>query len=290
VFARSELGLQSMASRGLSAALKFFGKLVRMPQTRLAAHIFRLRCDHADELYYQAEDRATHRLGDYSWCREMKGTLSKHGCTDHWRRRFVPANWGRVVSRIVNEHEVQLTADQFDDSELLDLYKALPRSGGPEQWLSRTLAHPGVRIKVMMRANCVPVYERVAATRNYNVPRQARLCKFCDLGAVEDVTHVVSTCPCYGDLRQDCLRRLDACLHEQNVPQEILSNFGDRSAGALTRMFLGDVFQGLAPAAYQKAHGVILNYLKLLWKRRKPLWANFCAPGKEWQLLNPPVG
>src|SRR5687767_9651335 len=39
VFARSELGLQSMASRGLSAALTFFGKLVRMPQTRLAAHI-----------------------------------------------------------------------------------------------------------------------------------------------------------------------------------------------------------------------------------------------------------
>jgi hypothetical protein len=293
VFVRSELGIQSMKSRGLHAGLKFFGKLVRMLRlspNRLAAFIFRLRCDQVDGLDYDDFDSSTHRLGHYSWCRSMKEWLEANGCTDHWRHRFVPQNWGAVAKSLVNRHEVQLVNREFAAKTTLQLYQSLPRSGAPEKWMDRSLNHPGVRIKVLMRSNCAPVYERVGARRAYGIPRQARICKFCGLNAVESVAHVVSTCPCYDDLRRTCLQRLDDYLKNENVSEELAAKLADRSEPGLTMLFLGDVFRGLPTAVYNKAHGILVNFLMLLWRRRVPLWARFCSPDKEWQLRNPPAG
>jgi hypothetical protein len=262
-----------------------------MPTTRLASYIFRLRSDQVDGFYYDEFEPATHRLGDYSWCASIRKTLVANNCSEHWDRRFVPANWGAVAKRLTNSHEIQHARAAFAGKSTLQLYQSLPRSPGkPEQWMNRTLAHPGVRIKVMMRGNCAPVFERVGATRAYDIPRHSRKCKFCALDAVENVTHVVSACPCYADLRQSCLQRLDTCLNGQNIPDGIMLAIADRSPAGLTRLFLGDVFQGLSSELYQKTHGIVLNYLKLLWKRRTDFWIPFCVPGDEWKLLNPPEG
>jgi hypothetical protein len=161
VFVRSELGLPSMASRGLAAALKFYGKLVRMPATRLASYVFRLRCDQVDGFQYDHFDPSTHQLGQYSWCTSIRKTLADNDCSEHWDRRFVPVNWGAVVKRLVNNYEVQLTRSAFAGKSTLQLYQSLPRSPGrPEQWMNRTLAHPGVRVKVMMRGNCAPCFRK----------------------------------------------------------------------------------------------------------------------------------
>jgi hypothetical protein len=291
VFLRSELGLESMASRGFAASLKFFGKLVHMPQTRLASFIFHLRCDHADGLYHQDEDPSTHRLGQYSWCLSMKNTLTDNKYPQYWRRRAVPANWSSLTRNMVALYEQHLVNNEFARLHTLDLYRTLPRSAGPEKWMnSWTLAHPGVRVKVMMRGNCAPVFERVGATRDYEIPGHARVCKFCATGAAEDVVHVVSACPLYADIRQGCMQRLEACMQGMALPAVLSAALADRTDAGLARLFLGDAFHGLAADVYRSAHSIVLNYLKLLWKRRTPLWASFCVKGNEWQLLNPPNG
>src|SRR5687768_9950785 len=66
-------------------------------------------------------------------------------------------------------------------------------------------------------------------------------------------------------------------VHGKQIPPEIRQAIADRSTAGLTQMFLGDVFRGVS--SDYKLHGVVLNYLKLLWKRRTDsLWARFCAP------------
>ncbi|HEX2556777.1 MAG TPA: reverse transcriptase family protein [Nitrososphaera sp.] len=273
VFIRSELGLPSMASRAIRAALKFYGKLTRMPATRLPAHIFRLRCDQVDRRYYDYFDRSTHDLGKYSWCGMIKSTLSNNGCTDHWSRRFVPANWGAVTNRIVNRREVEHSADEFKRCTTLALYQRLPRSGGPEKWMSRTLSHAGVRVKVQLRSNCASLYDRVGA--RHDVPKPARICIYCDTKSVEDVEHFVAVCPFYHVERDGCLTRLTACLAGLQLPPVLADALRVRSNDCLTRLFVGDMFKGLTIDIYMKAHGIVFNYLMVIWRKREPKWLRF---------------
>jgi exonuclease III len=282
VFVRSELGLQSMRSRALQASLRFYGKLVRMPAGRLAKHIFRLRCDQVDGLHYDYFDSSTHRLGQYSWCSSIKDTLTGNGCTDHWNRRFVPVNWLNVTRKIVNRSELQLVNTAFRDTPTLHVFQRLTRSGGPERWLDRSLAHDGVRIKVQMRGNCAPVYERVG-THN-DTPREARLCRFCTQRVIESVQHVVAVCPCYADLRLGCLNRLRAFLQDVPIADKLAAALNTGSVDTMTDLFLGDLFCGLSADAYMRAHSIVLDYLRLLWKRRLPIWRSFCVDDDEWTL------
>src|SRR3954471_12822560 len=106
-----------------------------MPRSRLAAHVFHLRCDHVDNVFFDHFDKSTHRLGQHSWCSSMKTVLQNNDCADHWRRRFVPANWRNVLNRVVSRHENQLNEDEFARLPTLRLYRSLPRKYGPESWL-----------------------------------------------------------------------------------------------------------------------------------------------------------
>jgi hypothetical protein len=285
VFIRSELGLPSMESRATRASLKFFGKLVRMPGTRLAAHVFRVRCDHVDDVYYDDFDNSTHDLGKYSWCRAMKSLLTSNGCTDHWNRRFVPANWTSALGRVVNAREIQLSTSEFKRCTSLTLYTQLQRSRTPEKWLSRSFSHPGVRLKVQLRANCAPLYYMVGASNG--VPWPARICICCDTKSIEDVQHFVSACPFYNVEREDCLARLATVLHAIQLPQRLGDAMRIRSNECLTQLFIGDLLDGLTIDTYMKAHVIIFNYLMVIWRKREPKWLSFCERGDPWRLLQP---
>src|SRR3954464_4248442 len=96
-----------------------------------------------------------------------------------------------------------------------------------------------------MRGNCAAVYDRVGARSNLEIPPAARICKLCDTGAVEDVRHVVSACPCYAVLRSRCLERLNTCLTNQTLNDRLRLTLQAQSDTDLTALFLGDIFTDL---------------------------------------------
>ena len=61
--------------------------------------------------------------------------------------------------------------------------------------------------------------------RYRNVPREGRLCTYCDGHAIEDATHIIFKCPLYSDERQNFLQSIDfTCNDYDEMFCELLAN------------------------------------------------------------------
>jgi hypothetical protein len=218
----------------------------------------------------------------------MKDMLVSNRGQYVWHNRAVPANWGAITRRIVNAMEVSHRLAEFSRLSSLQLYQRLSASPRPEKWLDRTDRCKAVRIKVLLRANCAPVYDAVGP-RN-NVPRPNRNCILCEGNSVEDVKHFVAVCSRFDEERKECLRRIDMCLLESGIPSRSLSMqlataIRERSHEDLVQLFLGDLFHGLPDQVYRKLHSAVFNYLTIIWKKRDGAWTRFCRNEDPWSLV-----
>ena len=119
----------------------------------------------------------------------------------------------------------------------------------------------------------------MAGGRN-NIPRDQRLCRFCDTGEVESARHFVCSCARFEDLRKECLRRVLHAVADQDAP--ILRAAVARRDLAL---FCGDTpVRGLPAAVARQVDTVLCGYLKLLGRERRRLWKDHCSEGSEWVL------
>jgi len=265
-FVRRELRLESVRQRTSMAGFRFFGHLAAMPGNRLAAFVFRQRCDQVDD------GEATN-----SWCKVIKEKLTTEGWASIWTDRTVPDDWRKLVDKKL---ELKFDADsslKMQAMSTLTVYRRMGRARDVK-WLDRVFSHPGAAIRLKLRCGALPLMMRVGA--EMDIPRESRICLMCDEKQVEDACHFVSACPHFADMRRQCLERVETKLGAVPAPQ--LRNAIESSDPEL---FLGDrLLAGLPQDVEQAVDTVICDFLKVAWRRRQQLWKEACLDGNEWRL------
>ena len=270
-FVRSELGLATMRSRVNCASMRFFGKLCSMSRSRLTAKIFRLRCRQVDDGH-----------GLNSWCLGMKRMLQDYGLGRAWQNRLVTDTWKSDSAAAVQQREREISAVEVKKMSSLRDYPQLKPSHGLEQWMERTLRHPGVRIRLQLRSDTAPLMDRVGARAK--IPKNMRVCLLCGSNAVEDVRHFICVCPRYAELRQQSLDRLQQ-LVTGTASSELRDALQVRDNDSLMKLFLGSaILKGLPSDIRVKADGIMLNGLKLAWRKRELIWKIVCKDNDPWKL------
>ena len=260
--------MESMQQRVMQASLRFFGHLAMMDKSRLAAHIFKYRCNLADR------DSAK-----WSWCEKMCRKLHEWGLGDIWRQRETPEcwaeKWQQESARIASLHAARVEAQKLRSNPKLTLYRTL---GAPMRrfWLDRAVDHPGIHLRFRLRCAGAPLMDNVG--ENCGVPP---ICRMCSSGATEDAQHFACHCDFYADLRQECLTKMRQRVAHVRAPKlrEAIES-GD------VHLFLGDRALVELPADVRdELDMTVCNFLKLAWKRRQSRWQRMCQPNDEWHLL-----
>jgi hypothetical protein len=112
------------------------------------------------------------------------------------------------------------------------------------------------------------------------VPREQRTCRLCNSDAVETAQHFTSNCVVFAAERAECLSRV-ALL----VGTRCSADLRKAIAGADVELFLGDrLLRALPQQVALAVNATVCNFLKIAWRKREPLWQNFCQEGTSWRL------
>jgi hypothetical protein len=283
-YVRAELALESMRERVSVATLRFFGRLAGMPQSRLAGFIFRQRCAEVDA-----------ERGKLSWCRRAKEELKAIDREDVWADKEVPfiaevpeeqqslaerlTNWRSSVRTEVHRRFEQISEQDMKEMSSLTLFRRL----GPAKlkgWLDFAVRHPGARLRLKLRGGAAPLMERVGACAKPQVPREERKCRLCDSGQVETASHFVSECAQFAAERAECLRRVRAAVGRRSSAE-----LRQAMARADAELFLGDrLLRQLPQHVALDVNATICNFLHVAWRKRQPLWREFCQDNNDWKL------
>src|SRR5687767_8150956 len=204
-YVRRELGMVSMKERALCAVLRFYGKLVDLPRSRLANFLLRKRCEEVDQ------GRA-----ELSWCKQIKARLEELGWGQQWRTRAVLPRWSQLVRTQVHRH---LQADALVallGKSSLETFRQLGYQPLQPWRLDRVSQHPGALLRVKLRCGGAPLMTAVGSRAR--VPREQRTCRICGGAELETAEHFVSKCPVYKSERQDCIERLRVVLGVNTTP------------------------------------------------------------------------
>jgi Reverse transcriptase (RNA-dependent DNA polymerase) len=269
-FIRYEMGLQSTKSRVMIAAYKFFGHLTRLPSDRLLYKVFRMRCTEVDS------DTAT-----TSWCRQMREKLLDIQNFDVWRKRAVPGDWNSRVKQLVQRNDRVQQEAEVRKHESLKLYKSMKPEPGLEPWHEQGMWHPGVKVKLMLRANAAPLAARVRE-RNHDANLDKGRCQFCGGCEHETVQHFVSRCPRFEQERKQCISKIQENLQDGMVATEIRAVLNRNNQDEVTRLMLSSRLTSLlvAPAA-KKVESAKLNFLSKIWKKRDADWVPICGKTRK---------
>jgi len=142
--------------------------------------------------------------------------------------------------------------------------------------------HPGVRIRVQLRSDTAPLMDRVGARAG--IPKPMRLCLHCGKDQIEDVRHFAATCTRFDDVRTQCLDKLAAAVkgHQSAFLADALRVRDDDN---VVKLMLGSaMFSGLPPAVRREANSIVLDGLKIMWRRRNKLWRVLTKPNDPWRL------
>jgi hypothetical protein len=281
-YIRSELGLESMRERVAVALLRFFGRLAAMPDSRLAAFLFRQRCAQVDA-----------GRGKLSWCKRAKQQLEEANHAEVWKSRLLPdvpdetvekqtvANklryWKGTVKQEMREQFEQQSQRQLEQMSSMSLFRRL----GPAKldgWLDFAVRHSGARLRLKLRCGAAPLMESVGAV--VGLERERRTCRMCNSGAVETAGHFVAECSLVAAERARCLRQITALVGQRSGAE-----LRRAIARADVELFLGDrLLRSLPKEVAMTVNSTVCNFLKIAWRKRHPVWRSCCKDGDEWSL------
>jgi hypothetical protein len=83
----------------------------------------------------------------------------------------------------------------------LRTYRTFKRQFATEAYVKAPLPRAKRRAIAKFRSGTAPL--RLEIGRYYNEPEEERLCKFCDMGEVENEEHCITRCSCFNDFREE---------------------------------------------------------------------------------------
>ena len=222
LFARSELGLHTLASRRDLLALRVFGDIVLGDDNRLVSRVVRARLAQArlalaPESEAESESkRAAPR--NNSWCSLLLSVFERHDLHQFWWEGIAMSKtrWFSRCARAVektryDEWHQEITRLSFEDYALL---KESP-SDRAESYLSSP-NRSGRHLQMLARGNRMPLNEwmcRIAKAPAHEACGPCAALHAAPAAAVsEDSSHFMCDCPAYAELRAGLFDRVREAL------------------------------------------------------------------------------
>ncbi len=115
------------------------------------------------------------------------------------------------------------------------------------------------------------------------ISKDLRQCFFCSRNEIETAHHFVSVCPYYAALRDSCLLRVQSCIRDCKTNLHAILQA--QAPEQLTNLFLGsELLSDLSVDRSMQVENVVLDYLKVIWRKRRNIWKQLCVPRNEWAL------
>ena len=234
-FLRAELGLETLQARWRKLRMGYWRRLHVASPDRLLRHLATIRKEH------------TEREGDIArgWMSGTRDMLESHGLREVWHDPASTGDkkeWKERVAEAVEEREGVEREKRFEQmtSEASKRYERVKgwglvteetaafsgevgRRGARvhEKYLDDHCEPVGRKLKMLCRAGCLPVMDRVGQEMGWS--DSLRVCPLCDLGEAETVQHFVVSCPAHQKHRETLAQGVRVGIEGVGVDMAALS-------------------------------------------------------------------
>ena len=185
---RGELGLWRLRTRRHYLRLRFFGKLVAMPNDRLVKRVFAI-----SRLY-------AYQHGFVNWSFATRSILQQYGLGADFHKTQL-SDWHERLTKAMEEKESEEWMEEVKEKSKLSELRRVKSKPSMESYLFQKNAE--LR-KLLTKMRCGGGDLRIERERGKNrVERSERLCRVCPMNEVEDERHFLLHCSAYPVLRAE---------------------------------------------------------------------------------------
>src|SRR3569623_1176171 len=270
---RGDAGWWPMKGRRDFARLRFWHKIVNLPEDRLLKRVYRV-C------------KTTLEFDRSSWIFATRNILESLNLGHVWfsDESGCAKEWGALVRNCLHAYEVRAwKAGMEKKTRILRVYQSLKMDLKREEYLALPLEQRSCIAVMRSGTNNL----RIETGRWRGEALENRICMLCGTGAVEDETHLLISCDIYTDLRQQMYQQIEEMTNwrfqpKRDDPRWILeASLGCGVGDKKTRAVIYSLVARFIRAA-MKQREKLLNYFKHLRReaRKKELDSAFLLVGR----------
>jgi hypothetical protein len=276
---RAEMGMEKLSARWEKLRLGYWRRLNVASADRTLSALASLRRKHVIWDQKGSKD---------GWMGSTRSLLKKHGMLSHW---FDPSlcvdqckdEWKDIVYEAVESKEGEVLRQRLSSmsGEAVARYARIKHWGTvteefaafagevgrrgalvPEPYLDDRSESVGRRLKLMCRLGCLPTMDRVA--REEKLPPSEGRCRLCAEGEVEDLQHLLLSCPAHNRPRAKMVAHV-----ERTLGDAVGVTFDKLSPADQTDLLLGKSTGDARTDT--RVNACVTRYLKKAWRGRKHL-------------------
>ena len=130
----------------------------------------------------------------------MKKLMESLGFAETWHNQFVEIPNLNVIRTRIRDQFMQHWCSHINNTPKLEYYSMFKTTFGFEKYLECIMNDKFRKSLTSFRVSAHNL--EIERGRYYNIPRNLRTCKLCNMQAVESEFHFLLTCPAYTQLRQ----------------------------------------------------------------------------------------
>lgn len=214
--------------------IRLWCRLVKMDQSRIPFKVLKY-------------DMQTSLRVRNTWAREIKTIFEQCNMLDYYDiNASALASSKFIVDTVQNKLRLfaaQTWQQNLHTSPKLRTYRTYKNQLKTEKYLFRYMSKKQRSFYVKFRCGTFPINIELGRYRNPKIPVENRLCKVCDMSAIEDEKHFLIECPGYTALRSELLTNLNitgvsdddkflTCMKTADckiVANFLISAFGERN-------------------------------------------------------------
>jgi hypothetical protein len=193
--ARGELGWLSLRARRDIKQLRYWGKLVKMEDSRLVKQIYRY-----------CKDRTNAQKG--SFCHSVQKLLAKLDLGHLWRTEQIGElkDWTSLVMASVKQSDQDLWSAEVQKKRKLRTYSLIKTDLCREEYLSWEITGKQRLLYAQLRSGSHQL--RIERGRWEDLEEAKRVCKVCGTGKIEDEKHFLLDCFVFERFRRNMFHRI----------------------------------------------------------------------------------
>ena len=198
---KAEVGWIDLQVKRKISMLRYWNKLLQMPDSRLVRQVFEK--DYAESGQLK------------NWCYHVRDIFIDIDMVDTFYDKDI-CNLDYCKEKLISIHENKLY-EEIRTKRKLRLYKQIKKDCKVEKYVTFNLTQSQRSLLCQLRIGILPL--RVETGRYINLKVDERICEQCDLGTVEDELHFLFHCKLYEEEREYFYRDLDEynILHMTDV-------------------------------------------------------------------------
>ena len=224
--ARGELGWLSLRARREIRQLRYWGKLVKMEDSRLVKQI-----------YKQCKERTGYQKR--SFCYSIQTLLNKFDLGHLWKSELIGElnDWEARIQACVRQYDQDIWASAVQMKPKLRTYKMLKAGVRREEYLSWEITDEQRVLYARLRSGSHQL--RIERGRWEHEVEAERLCLVCGTGVIENERHFLLECFVFERPRCNMYRRI-----KQETGYDLVSMKESEDSNWLLQVLLGNVLPG----------------------------------------------